>query len=312
MADRNEWMYQNVTGSIQAAFKAGDITAEQAEQALAKVASDFEMPPVQLQSSVALEEKRAKEALELANPDKVSPWGTETTSTDANGNVTVTQTLNPTTQAALDSQQALGKARSDAALGMMGNVNNAYSQPMDWSGLTPAPDSQGARDQAINSAYGQATSRLDPRFAQDENALRTRLYNQGFREGDQGFQTEIDNFSRNKNDAYTSAMNSAIGQGTSAMQALFGMGQTQHQQELSDMLQQRNQPMNEMNALISGQQVQSPNMPGYTPVSAPNYAGAAANDYSQGLDTYNANQAQKQANNPLNQIGQYAPYVFGF
>jgi hypothetical protein len=88
------------------------------------------------------------------------------------------------------------------------------------------PTGQEARDQAITSAYGQSTSRLDPMFAQREDQMRARLANQGLDPGSQAADTAAGNFGRERNDAYTQALANAIGQGTSAGNAIFNQGVT--------------------------------------------------------------------------------------
>jgi hypothetical protein len=86
------------------------------------------------------------------------------------------------------------------------------------------PTGQEARDQAITSAYGQSTSRLDPMFAQREAQMRAQLANQGLDPGSQAADTATQNFGRERNDAYTQALANAIGQGTSAGNAIFQQG----------------------------------------------------------------------------------------
>lgn len=108
-------------------------------------------------------------------------------------------------------------------------VRNGISQGMDRAATQignqgALPTGQEARDQAITAAYGQATSRLDPRFQQREDQLRTQLANQGLDPTSEAAQTELGNLGRERNDAYTSAMNGAIGQGTAAGSALFNQG----------------------------------------------------------------------------------------
>jgi hypothetical protein len=70
---------------------------------------------------------------------------------------------------------------------------------------------------------------LDPRFARDETSLRQRLADQGFSQNDTGYAQSIDDFQRNKNAAYQSAIDSAVGQGETAANNLFqrqlGQGQ---------------------------------------------------------------------------------------
>lgn len=113
------------------------------------------------------------------------------------------------------------------------------------------------------------SARLDPRFAQDEDALRTRLTNQGITTGSEAWNREMTMLGQNKNDAYNQLMLQGRGQAFGELQA------------------QRNQPINEISALLSGSQVSNPSVSMYQP------QGAATTDVG-GL--INQNYAQKQAN----------------
>jgi hypothetical protein len=102
------------------------------------------------------------------------------------------------------------------------------------------------------------SKRLDPRFARDEEALRTRLVNQGIRPGTAAFDAEMSNFNQGKNDAVN--------------QLLL----TGRQQAVQEALTERNQPINEITALLSGSQVAQPNFINtpQTQVAGTDYQGA--------------------------------------
>lgn len=86
------------------------------------------------------------------------------------------------------------------------------------------PTGDEARQQAIDAAFGQSQSRLNPAFEQRERALRAQLTNQGLDPTSEAFQTELANFGRERTDAIQSALNSAIGQGTAAGESIFRQG----------------------------------------------------------------------------------------
>jgi len=63
------------------------------------------------------------------------------------------------------------------------------------------------------------------------------------------------------------------------------------QQAISEMMQQRSQPLNELNALLYGQQVQNPSMPSFAQAGSaetPQLLNAAGMQYQSGLDASNA------------------------
>lgn len=141
----------------------------------------------------------------------------------------------------------------------LGRVNDALATPLttdglpglvgsvDASGLTPGQlqysfdpgqavqgqvgpqDLQGFAKRQQDAAYAQATSRLDPQFAQSENAERTRLVNQGLSENSDAYRNAMDTFNRGKTDAYSTAENQAVTQGNAAADQLFGQSVTQGQ-----------------------------------------------------------------------------------
>lgn len=82
-------------------------------------------------------------------------------------------------------------------------------------------DPSEARKQAFDSAYGQATSRLDPQWQQRESQMETKLLNQGLDPNSEAYKNAMSQLGQQRNDAYTSAQNSAIDQSTAAGNALF-------------------------------------------------------------------------------------------
>lgn len=121
------------------------------------------------------------------------------------------------------------------------------------------------------------SKRLDPRFAREEEALRTRLVNQGLRPGTAAFDAEMSNFSQGRNDAYNSLL-------------LSGRGQA-----VQEALTERNQPINEITALLSGSQVSQPNFVStpQTQVAGTDYAGIVNSNYQAQVASANA-KAQSQ------------------
>lgn len=205
--------------------------------------------------------------------------------------------LSPEQQAAVEAQQRIQAGRSGLAENALGNVGQNFSRPFDFSGVPGLVNGEDARTSAINATYGQAASRLDPQWNQRRDQLVNDLANQGAMPGSPMYEREMQNFERARNDAYTSAMNSATQYGEQAASGAFGRSLTGHQQGISDVLTQREQPFNEMQALLGGAQVGMPQMPGFTPAgaaSAPNYLGAAQAGYGSALNSFNAGQAQLQ------------------
>lgn len=217
--------------------------------------------------------------------------------------------LDPGLQKAAESQIALQRGRSKLAGGMLGRVATALGRPVDYgqfgdpTGLKYDP--KALRNQATQIAYESATSRLDPKFAEAQNSLEIQLRGQGLRPGDQAYDSAIANFERSKTDAYRQAERDAFQLGQGEAQQLYGqqIGTADYAnkvrtQRIVEMLQQRGVPLNEINALISGQQVGMPQMQDFVTAeqgTPTDYMGAGKAQYQSGLDAFNANQMQSQA-----------------
>jgi surface antigen len=335
--------------------------------------------PTQAAELQAKSSKEVTNAQTIANrPDMYTPWGNMTwdqqVGTDPATGAPVTNwtghlALNADQQASLDAQNKAQLGRSLAAQDLTGAARDELTRPMDWGGLPEAGgevaggplsqlgrrgsvqgdlDYSGApalgdpsqiRQRAEDALYNRSIARLDPQWGQRESELRTQLANQGVDPGSDAYNQLYGNFSRGRNDAYSSAMNDAISGGGAEAQRQFGMDlaarqqgvnevnqqgafhnaaqaqdfgqdlqaaqfgnaaqaqqfgqglqasqyETQRrQQALAEEQQRRTLSLNLMNAALTGQQVEQPNMPGF------NQAGAAqATQYLQANQ-----QAQQQA-----------------
>lgn len=105
--------------------------------------------------------------------------------------------------------------------------------------------------------------RLDPMFARNEDALRTRLTNSGIMPGSEAWNAEMRSFNQGKNDAYDNLL-------------LTGRGQS-----VNEILTERNQPLNEISALLSGSQVSRPTFTStpQTQVAGVDYGGMVNSNY---------------------------------
>jgi hypothetical protein len=119
--------------------------------------------------------------------------------------------------------------------GPLGGAANSAASNAAFSLGQPIDNGSAARDQAIRGAYGQSTSRLDPQFAEQSGQLDSRLAAQGLDPNSEAARTARADFGRNKNDAYQSALNNAIGQGTAAQQATFGENLAAREAPLSEL-----------------------------------------------------------------------------
>jgi hypothetical protein len=90
------------------------------------------------------------------------------------------------------------------------------------------------------------------------------------------------------------AMNNAVGQQQSLNQQFADQQNRLRQQAIAEQMQRRGMSLNEMNALLSGQQVGMPQMPSFNAsgrAETPNILGATQMGYDAALGAYNAQQA---------------------
>lgn len=243
-------------------------------------------------------------------PAQFTPWASTTWNTSAGvdpgtgqgiTNWTQQMQLNPQLQSALDKQLGLTNYRTDVAGKFAGRVGEGFDQPFDWTnlpGLAKGPGVQdyGAQRQRIEEAL---YNRMEPVHQRQEDQLRTRLANQGLTGGSEAFERELQTMREAQANERFNAMQTA-GQ---EQQRLFGMdteagnfANRVRQQAIAEEAQQRNMPLNELNALLTGQQVQQPSMPSFMPAAAgqaPNYLGAAT---AQGQYQLGQQQAEAQSN----------------
>jgi hypothetical protein len=223
------------------------------------------------------------------NPWGKTEWGTEAAIDPATGQSVTKwnqyETLSPDAQRALDAQLGLQAGRSELAGGMLGRSAAEFGEAMDWdkfgsmTGVAPLDTMQDPSmwsDKAYDNTMAMAQRKLDPQFENEKAQMEIKLRNQGLRPGDQAYDDTMGAIDVRQTDAYNTAMMSATdraGQEAQRMQGMekTGMGYNQdamfkqaefanqlRQQAIKEEMTQRGFSLNEINALISGQQVANP------------------------------------------------------
>ena len=119
------------------------------------------------------------------------------------------------------------------------NFNNAPAMPVA---------DENTRLSVADALYNQAKSRLDPTYDQAQSNLESKLAAQGITLGSDAYDRATGNLMRDKNDAYTSASNTANMSGIDAMDRLFGMGMSARQQGVGEAQAIRDQVSKELAA----------------------------------------------------------------
>lgn len=232
-----------------------------------------------LQGEKALENTRL--AAQLNRPNVNTPLGSQTWTTTGPDQYQQDITLSKAGQGLFDTGLQTQQMMADTGLQQLGQAKDSLSQPLDLSQV-------GGGQQHIEDAlYNRSTRMLDPQFQQAEARERDRLANQGFQTGTAAYDTAMGNFDRSKNNAYGDARDRAIAGGVD-----------QRKQAIQEALLQRQTPLNEVNALRTGSQVQMPSFqqtPGVQPPETPNILGATAQQGQYDLGTYNTGVSQQNA-----------------
>lgn len=210
---------------------------------------------------------------------------------DAPPSFTSTIKLTPEQQAILDRTTANEKALVDLGGQQLGRISQSVSTPFSYAGIP----SYGEADQkaAATRAEEALLARLNPQFARDEEAIRSRLINQGIGQGSQAYQREMESFNQAKNDARTQSILAGQQYGNAELASAL----QRRNQGIQEYTTQRNAPLNEYIGLTSGVQVQNPQFSsqsygGSQPVD---YANLINNQYQGQLGAYNSRVASNNA-----------------
>jgi len=247
-----------------------------------------------------LEAARATAAANRTN--QVTPYGnltyTANPGTDPYGNTlyTATQTLAPEQQAILDKTTQLNAGLMDTANTGLQYANQVLSQPgVDMSTLPSYGIDPG-------QSYSDAImARLAPQIAQEQQSSDTRLANQGIAAGTEAYENAKRQLAMSQNDRQLAAITGGMGMGLNANQQAF------NQQAYNQM-----QPINVINALRTGSQVQNPNFaptPQQANVGGADILGATQAGYNAQLGATNAqNQASGNFMGGLMNLGGMAAF----
>lgn len=202
--------------------------------------------------------------------------------------LTATTTLTPEQMEILGLTQQAGINYGQLANQQLGAVSDRLGQPLDFASLGAAPQ---ANEATRDEVAGALTQRFQPYWDRDLDQLETRLANQGIQLGSEAYSRAMQDYGRAVNDARLGIENAALGQ----MLQLYGAEENQRGRRASEMIQERTQPLNELAAMLTGSQVQSP---GFVPtpqssVQPTDIAGLTYADYNARLNNYNQQLAQQ-------------------
>jgi hypothetical protein len=214
---------------------------------------------------------QAQQGMNMVN--QVTPYGSLTyqqsgTNPDGTPRYTATTSLSQQQQSLLDQQGRLQGGMGSAAEGLLGRVNTTMATPF-----------QLGNEATESRLMDLGRRRLDPMLQQQWQSQEADLLNRGVVMGSEAYQRQREQFDQRQNDAYN--------------QLLL----TGRQQAGQEMLTERNQPYQELAALMGGS---APQMPQFqsTPqvsVASPDYQGAVNTQYQGQMNAYKQQQQNKNA-----------------
>jgi hypothetical protein len=234
-----------------------------------------------------LDAARAATAANRVN--QVTPYGSlnyTISGQDPYGNPTwtATQSLAPEQQQLLDYQNQSSIGLGKLAGKGLGYVSNMLETPFDTSKL---PTTGFNPSQSYQDAYMQ---RLQPQIAQGREALSVDLANRGIPVGSEAYKRAMQSQAMKENDLLASVTTAG-----------FGVGDTARKSALQEQAYLRNEPLNTLNAVRTGAQVQGPsfvNSAQQATTAGPDILGATQMGYNAQLGAANA---QNAANNQMTQ-----------
>lgn len=234
-----------------------------------------------------------------------------------------TMSLSPEMQALFDQEMRIQQGLFGAQDATLGRVNSAMANGFDMSGMPAGGVAMNLNDLpgmgtvydpnlATNNATELLMQRLAPEMDRQNERLRSQLANQGIAQGSQAYNTAMGQFGQQRNDASTQAALQGITLGMQQQGMQFGQQNqlrqlaaalqnqqfAQSEQARARAMQEqaflRSLPLNELNALRTGNQVSMPQFPSYAQQATTGGAdlvGAANNTYNAQMGAYNAEQA---------------------
>lgn len=236
--------------------------------------------------------------------NQVTPQGSLTyqqigTWSDGTPRYQATQSYSPEQQKIYDQSTQLQQQLGNIANQQASAIGAHLSKPLDMSGIPKGGDASmvkpvdfSADRQKVEDAL---MGRLNPQLDRDRASLEADLLAKGVRVGSEAYDNAMQNFGQQSNDARTAAI-LAGGQEQSRLadlayrdqQALFNNQNAQRAQALNEVYAARNQPINEISALMSGAQVTNPNFvstPGSN-IANTDYAGLVNQKYQSDMANY--------------------------
>jgi hypothetical protein len=178
-------------------------------------------------------------------------------------------------------------------------LQSALNKPLSFQGMqaigTPGEIQQAASD----AAYQNAMRYVEPRLQRQQASLENQLANQGITRGSEAWNAAMADAEANRENIYSQAQNAAYTAGLTGAQQAYQQGLGARQQQISEAQTLRSDPLNMLNAVRTGSQMQTSAMPQVgvsqsgqlATWSGPDLLGATTAQGQYNMGQYNAQQA---------------------
>ena len=239
--------------------------------------------------------------------NQYTPYGsveyTERGRIDGTPQYSQTVKLSPEQQAAYNKDVAMNAQLQDVGMQGVGYVQSALNKPLSFEGLQEVATPGQIQQAASDAAYQNAMRYVEPRLQRQQASLENQLANQGITRGSEAWNAAMQDAAAERANIYGQAQNQAYLQGLQGAGQAYQQALGARQQGISELSQLRSEPINILNAVRTGSQMQTSaqpqvgaSSPGQLATwSGPDLLGAttAQGQYNQGL--YNSQQASNSA-----------------
>jgi hypothetical protein len=248
-----------------------------------------------------LEAARLAQKANMVN--QYTPYGSVTYNQLGNDQWEQRVNLSPAQQAAYDKDVQMNAQLQDVGMQGLGYVQSALNKPLSFDQMQQLQSPGQIQQAATDAAYENAMRYTEPRLQRQQSSLENQLANQGITRGSEAWNAAMEDATAQRENVYGQAQNQAYLQGLQGAQQAYGQGLGTRQQQIAEAQTLQQNPINMLNAVRTGSQLQSSQMPQVgtsSPSQMANVAGAdllgatnAQGQYNQGL--YNAQMAARNA-----------------
>ena len=278
---------------------------------------------------------------EVMNGGTGGGGGTNSGGTGGGGNQqyqpTITQSLSPDQQAIFDSNERLQQGLLDTGEKQLGRVDAAFDTPWDTSNA-PKVTNYGDMDNS-NDVAEALRSRYQPEMDKREQQRMDTLLTQGHTRGGSAWDTEKTDLNQQRNDFELASIVQSESEKRQNDQLQHSIESSDRGRYIGEQAYDRNVPLNETNALRSGNQVQPYQYQGYQGANlapAPLFdATLAAGNFAQqnyanqtqaqggmmgglgqlamaGATAYASDRRLKENIKPVQKVGELMSYLFNY